>query len=73
MECRYNGTRIPHLRWHLAALLPASRWCWRVGRNSTSFNATGLQKGVTYYFSVTAVDSLGSESTYSNEASKLVQ
>jgi hypothetical protein len=41
--------------------------------NTAAFNATGLQKGVTYYFAVTTVDSLGNESAYSNEASKLVQ
>jgi fibronectin type 3 domain-containing protein len=41
--------------------------------NAAAFNATGLQKGTTYYFAVTAVDTTGRESAYSNEASKLVQ
>jgi hypothetical protein len=41
--------------------------------NFSSFSATGLQKGVTYYFAVTSTDNDGRESTYSNEASKLVQ
>jgi hypothetical protein len=40
--------------------------------NATTFNATGLQRGVTYYFSVTTTDGAG-ESAYSNEVSKLVQ
>lgn len=41
--------------------------------SSTSFTASGLQKGVTYYFAVTSTDGQGNESAYSNEASKLVQ
>ena len=41
--------------------------------NFTAFAVTGLQKGVTHYFAVTSTDSDGRESTYSNEASKLVQ
>jgi hypothetical protein len=41
--------------------------------NSTSFTATGLQKGLTYFFAVTSTDGQGNESAYSNEASKLVQ
>jgi hypothetical protein len=41
--------------------------------NFSSFIATGLQKGVTYYFAVTAVGSQGNESAFSNEAFKLVQ
>jgi hypothetical protein len=41
--------------------------------SGTTFNATGLQRGVTYYFSVTAMGSTGGESTFSNEVSKLVQ
>jgi hypothetical protein len=41
--------------------------------NFTTFAAAGLQKGLTHYFVVTAVDSQGNESAFSNEASKLVQ
>ena len=41
--------------------------------SGSSFNVEGLQRGVNYYFAVTAVDSLGNESAFSNEASKLVQ
>jgi fibronectin type 3 domain-containing protein len=41
--------------------------------SGTSFSVTGLAAGKTYYFSVTAVDSAGTESSYSNEASKFVQ
>ena len=41
--------------------------------SGTSFSVTGLAAGQTYYFSVTAVDSAGNESGYSNEASKFVQ
>jgi hypothetical protein len=40
---------------------------------ATSFTASGLQRGSTYYFSVTSFDSQGNESSYSNEVSKLVQ
>lgn len=41
--------------------------------SSTTFTATGLQKGLTYYFAVTSTDGLGNESMYSSEVSKLVQ
>jgi fibronectin type 3 domain-containing protein len=41
--------------------------------NTTTFNVSGLTAGKTYYFAVTAVDNLGNESAYSNEASKAVQ
>jgi len=34
----------------------------------TSYTVTGLESGKTYYFAVTAVDSTGRESGYSNEA-----
>jgi fibronectin type 3 domain-containing protein len=40
--------------------------------SGTSFNVSGLQRGMTYYFAVTAVDGQGNESAFSNEASKLV-
>ncbi|HSI59918.1 MAG TPA: fibronectin type III domain-containing protein [Ideonella sp.] len=39
----------------------------------TSFTLAGLPAGQLHYFSATAVDSTGSESTFSNEVSKLVQ
>ncbi|HEX9386342.1 MAG TPA: alpha-amylase family glycosyl hydrolase [Anaerolineales bacterium] len=38
---------------------------------STTFSDTGLQNGRTYYYVVTAVDSTGNESSYSNEVSAL--
>jgi len=41
--------------------------------NTRSFNATGLQNGRTYYFTVTAIDAAGNESSFSDEVSKLVQ
>ncbi len=40
--------------------------------NVTSYVATGLQVGTTYYFVVTAYDTAGNESAYSNEVSKSV-
>jgi hypothetical protein len=43
-----------------------------VGRVET-FVVTGLVTGQRYYFAVTAVDSSGNESAYSQEASKVVQ
>lgn len=36
-----------------------------------TYQATGLQSGTTYYFVVTAYDTAGNESTYSNEVLKL--
>ena len=43
-----------------------------VGR-TTAFTASGLQFGQLYYFAVTAYDAAGNESSFSPEASKLVQ
>jgi hypothetical protein len=40
--------------------------------NVTNYVATGLQVGTTYYFVVTAYDTAGNESAYSNEVSKSV-
>jgi fibronectin type 3 domain-containing protein len=40
---------------------------------ATTANLTNLLAGRTYYFAVTDVDANGNESTFSNEASKLVQ
>ena len=40
---------------------------------STQFTDSGLQSGQTYYYVVTAVDSNGVESVYSNQASALIQ
>jgi fibronectin type 3 domain-containing protein len=40
---------------------------------SAAYTVTGLTAGRTYYFVVTSVDAAGNESTYSNEASKLIQ
>ena len=39
--------------------------------NVTTYTVTGLAGGSQYYFAVTALDNFGSESPYSNEASKL--
>ena len=41
-------------------------------KTTTSFTATGLQNGTTYFFVITAYDSAGNESTYSNEVSKSI-
>ena len=38
--------------------------------NVTSYQVVGLQLGTTYYFVITAYDSAGNESQYSNEVSK---
>lgn len=40
---------------------------------ATSYTATGLETGRTYYFAVTAVDAAGNESSYSAEVSKVIQ
>lgn len=40
--------------------------------NTTSYIATGLQFGTTYFFVVTAYDIAGNESAYSNEVSKSI-
>jgi len=40
--------------------------------STTAFTVSGLTPGHTYYFAVTAVGSTGTESAYSNEASKLI-
>jgi hypothetical protein len=40
--------------------------------NVTSYLATGLQSGTTHFFVVTAYDSEGNESVYSNEVSKSI-
>jgi hypothetical protein len=39
----------------------------------TTFVVPNLPVGKVYYFAVTAIDSLGSESPFSNEATKLIQ
>jgi len=39
---------------------------------TVTYQATGLQTGQTYWFTVTAVDSQGNESTYSNEVQKSI-
>jgi len=40
--------------------------------NALTYTYRGLRPGVVYYFAVTAVDAIGNESVYSNEASKRV-
>jgi hypothetical protein len=40
--------------------------------NVTSWTVSGLNPGTLYYFAVTAVDSQGNESAYSNEVSKVL-
>jgi hypothetical protein len=41
-------------------------------KTTTSYTATGLQNGTTYFFVITAYDNSGNESTYSNEVSKSI-
>jgi len=41
-------------------------------KTTTSYIATGLQNGTTYFFVITAYDSSGNESTFSNEVSKSI-
>jgi hypothetical protein len=41
--------------------------------SATKFTATGLARGQTYYFAVTAYDVAGNESGFSAEVSKVVQ
>ena len=41
--------------------------------SSMAYTVTGLEVGTQYYFAVTAVDNAGNESTFSSEASKLIQ
>ena len=40
--------------------------------NVTSYVATGLQSGTTYFFVITAYDTAGNESAYSNEVSRSI-
>jgi fibronectin type 3 domain-containing protein len=40
---------------------------------ATTYTTTGLVRGQTYFFVVTAVDSAANESQFSNEASKLIE
>lgn len=41
-------------------------------KTATSFTTTGLQTGTTYFFVITAYDSAGNESIFSNEVSKSI-
>ena len=43
-----------------------------INGNVTSYVASGLPKGTTYFFVVTAFDNSGNESSYSNEVSRSV-
>lgn len=40
--------------------------------NTTTYTLLGLSSGTRYYFAVTALDTVGNESGYSNEASKTI-
>jgi chitin-binding protein len=37
----------------------------------TAYTVSGLTSGTLYYFSITAIDAAGDESTYSNEVSAI--
>jgi hypothetical protein len=41
-------------------------------KTTTNYTATGLQNGTTYFFVITAYDTAGNESAYSNEVSKSI-
>ena len=41
-------------------------------KTTTNYTVAGLQNGTTYFFVITAYDSSGNESTYSNEVSKSI-
>lgn len=41
-------------------------------KTATSYTATGLQNGTTYFFVITAYDNAGNESAFSNEVSKSI-
>jgi hypothetical protein len=41
-------------------------------KTTTSYAATGLQNGTTYFFVITAYDNVGNESVFSNEVSKSI-
>jgi fibronectin type 3 domain-containing protein len=43
-----------------------------IGNVTTSYVATGLQTGTTYFFVVTAYDNAGNESVFSTEVSKSI-
>jgi fibronectin type 3 domain-containing protein len=43
-----------------------------VARNVTSYTVTGLESGITYFFTVTAYKSNGAESPFSSEVSKTI-
>ena len=43
------------------------------GSEEETYTISGLSDGVVYYFAVTAYDTAGNESDYSNEVSKLIQ
>lgn len=43
-----------------------------LGKTVTSYVSSGLQTGTTYFFVITAYDSAGNESSYSNEVSKSI-
>lgn len=43
-----------------------------VSMDVTSYTVTGLESGATYFFVVTAYNSAGTESAFSNEANKII-
>jgi hypothetical protein len=42
-----------------------------IGKDMTTYAVTGLTEGLLYYFAITAYDTMGNESEFSNEVDKI--